>query len=199
MVQVMNEGCSIGSLAVERAENIIITGSPAVHVGPSLPCIRIARICHSAMDTYRESIGERPFGPWEKLPEWRKRCEVEWVENAIANPGMTPKMAHDIWVSEYSYAGWTFGPVRDVKNKKHPCLVRWDRLPGYQKLKDELFLSVARTSAGTGHGTARIFSDSLMRVIRKYSEAYHKDYEELIRDALRIWKAFRDIKAEEIQ
>ena len=37
--------------------------------------------------------------------------------------------AHDIWASERLRDGWTFGPERDDRERRHPCLVPYAQLP----------------------------------------------------------------------
>jgi ryanodine receptor 2 len=44
--------------------------------------------------------------------------------------------AHDIWARQRLADGWTHGPVRDDKAKKHPCLVPYDQLPESEKVYD---------------------------------------------------------------
>lgn len=44
--------------------------------------------------------------------------------------------AHDVWARQRLADGWTYGPVRDDKAKKHPCLVPYDRLPESEKVYD---------------------------------------------------------------
>ena len=43
---------------------------------------------------------------------------------------------HDIWAKQRVADGWTYGPVRDDKAKKHPCLAPYDRLPESEKVYD---------------------------------------------------------------
>lgn len=43
---------------------------------------------------------------------------------------------HDNWAVGRIKEGWTYGPQRDDKNKKHPCLVDYDELPENEKEYD---------------------------------------------------------------
>lgn len=43
---------------------------------------------------------------------------------------------HDNWALGRINDGWTYGPQRDDKNKKHPCLVDYDELPESEKEYD---------------------------------------------------------------
>lgn len=43
---------------------------------------------------------------------------------------------HDNWAVGRIKDGWTYGPQRDDKLKKHPCLVYYDDLPENEKEYD---------------------------------------------------------------
>ncbi len=43
---------------------------------------------------------------------------------------------HEVWAVTRIKQGWTFGPVRDDANKKHPCLVPYSELPESEKVYD---------------------------------------------------------------
>ncbi len=44
--------------------------------------------------------------------------------------------AHDLWAVQRLKDGWTFGPQRDDKAKKHPCLIPYAQLPESEKEYD---------------------------------------------------------------
>jgi ryanodine receptor 2 len=44
--------------------------------------------------------------------------------------------AHDLWAAQRLADGWTHGPQRDDKVKKHPCLVTYAQLPESEKEYD---------------------------------------------------------------
>jgi ryanodine receptor 2 len=44
--------------------------------------------------------------------------------------------AHDNWARRRLTDGWRFGPTRDDRQKKHPCLVAYDKLPESEKAYD---------------------------------------------------------------
>ena len=49
---------------------------------------------------------------------------------------LTEKIAenvHDVWAQGRIKEGWTYGEVRDDKNKKTPCLVPYSELPESEK------------------------------------------------------------------
>ena len=44
--------------------------------------------------------------------------------------------AHDVWALNRMKEGWTYGEVRDDKNKRHPDLVPYNLLPESEKEYD---------------------------------------------------------------
>ena len=46
------------------------------------------------------------------------------------------KNVHEVWAKNRISEGWTYGPVRDDVNKKHPCLVPYEELPESEKEYD---------------------------------------------------------------
>lgn len=46
------------------------------------------------------------------------------------------KNVHEVWSQNRINEGWTYGPVRDDANKKHPCLVPYEELPENEKEYD---------------------------------------------------------------
>ena len=53
--------------------------------------------------------------------------------------GLTERLAehaHDVWAQRRISEGWTYGPARDDKTKKHPDLVPYNDLPDSEKEYD---------------------------------------------------------------
>jgi len=46
------------------------------------------------------------------------------------------KNTHDVWSAGRIAEGWTYGDVRDDKQKKHPCLISYEELPESEKEYD---------------------------------------------------------------
>jgi len=45
---------------------------------------------------------------------------------------------HDLWAERRLAEGWSYGEFRDDPNKRHPCLVPYDRLPDSEKEYDRI-------------------------------------------------------------
>jgi len=46
--------------------------------------------------------------------------------------------AHDLWATQRLAEGWSYGPQRGDKAKKHPCLVPYGELPESEKEYDRV-------------------------------------------------------------
>lgn len=44
--------------------------------------------------------------------------------------------AHDVWRRQREADGWLYGPDRDDKERRHPCLVPYDELPDSERQYD---------------------------------------------------------------
>lgn len=105
----------------------------------------IASIVHTANKEYCQSIGDYSQPDWEFAPEWQKDSARKGVKFIIDNPDATPEDSHKSWLAQKEQDGWSYGPVKDVIGKKHPCFVPYNELPKEQKVKDYLFSSIVKT------------------------------------------------------
>lgn len=44
--------------------------------------------------------------------------------------------AHDVWALQRMSEGWCYGPERNDKDKRHPCLIPYSELPESEKEYD---------------------------------------------------------------
>lgn len=52
---------------------------------------------------------------------------------------------HNIWFNSMKEKGWVYGVTKDYELKTHPCLIPFNDLNFYQKLKDEILLNITYT------------------------------------------------------
>lgn len=45
---------------------------------------------------------------------------------------------HDLWAGQRLSEGWSYGPHRDDRNKRNPCLVPYEELPDSEKNYDRI-------------------------------------------------------------
>ncbi|MEE1233083.1 MAG: RyR domain-containing protein [Phocaeicola sp.] len=65
--------------------------------------------------------------------------KIEDMEIPESLAGLIDDLAenvHDAWAATRLEQGWTYGPERDDKLKKHPCLVPYGDLPEEEKIYD---------------------------------------------------------------
>jgi hypothetical protein len=104
----------------------------------------IARACHEVNRGLCLAHNDASHLPWEDVPDEQKQSTYEGViksSNHVAttNRVMPPEETHNSWMSKKLRDGWRYGPVKDVSQKIHPCLLPWEELPRQDRLKDVLF------------------------------------------------------------
>lgn len=109
---------------------------------------RVARICHEVNRAYCESLGDESQLPWDKAPGWQKASALSGVVFHLGKPDSKPSDSHENWMKEKLEQGWTYGEVKDVEKKTHPCLLPYEQLPVAQQTKDKLFIAVVRAAVG---------------------------------------------------
>lgn len=107
----------------------------------------IARICHASNAALRLRLGQAPMPPWEERSQAQRAGMVAAVENVLADPALTPRATHEAWLATYVADGWTWGPAEDRVAKVHPSLKPWDELPGEERAKGQMFVSMVRALA----------------------------------------------------
>lgn len=102
---------------------------------------QIAKICHNVNKAYCESQNDFSQHTWEDAPEWQKSSAINGVKYHLEND-VTPEMSHESWLKQKLDEGWVYGKVKDAEAKTHPCIMRYEELPKYQRTKDSLFKAV---------------------------------------------------------
>lgn len=98
-----------------------------------------AEAAHEANKEYCESIGDDSQVDWAEAPEWQRESAINGVRFILDNPTAPPSSLHENWRAVKTQDGWTYGPVKDVDNKLHPCMLPFNQLPEAQQKKDEIF------------------------------------------------------------
>ena len=103
---------------------------------------RIAVAAHEANRAYCRSIGDTSQPGWFDAPDWQRRSAINGVNFHLDNPNADASASHENWYREKEADGWSYGPVKDPENKRHPCFVPFKELPIEQQIKDHIFRSV---------------------------------------------------------
>lgn len=101
----------------------------------------IAKVCHEANRAYCESIGDQSQPSWEDAPEWQRNSAINGVEFHLNND-TTPEQSHENWLKQKLAEGWVYGKEKNPELKTHPCIMRYDELPKYQRTKDYIFSAI---------------------------------------------------------
>ena len=108
---------------------------------------QVACICHMANLALCEANGDYSQKPWDSAEQWQKDSAINGVQFQLANPDAPASASHDNWMREKTDAGWVYGHTKDPDNKRHPCIIPFDRLPPNQQAKDHLFKNVVSALA----------------------------------------------------
>jgi len=61
---------------------------------------------------------------------------IKLSQDIIDLTELLAKNAHENWAALRLNQGWKYGPKRDDRGKKHPCLIPYDELPDSEKEYD---------------------------------------------------------------
>jgi hypothetical protein len=103
----------------------------------------LAKVCHEANRAYCQSLGDNSQPPWEDVEDWQRQSILHGVQIHLETR-LLPRESHQIWLEEKLSTGWSYGPVKDVGRKLHPCCVHYDDLPEEQCVKDYLFSAIVQ-------------------------------------------------------
>ncbi len=105
---------------------------------------QIARVCHEANRAYCESIGDQSQMPWDLAPGWQQASARNGVQAIADGYVVYPQDSHEAWMRDKLADGWRYGEVKDEKAKTHHCIVPYEELPAEQRMKDHIFLAIAK-------------------------------------------------------
>lgn len=105
------------------------------------PIINAAVMCHEANRTWCVLNGDGSQPGWNDAPEWQTSSAIKGVVFHLKNPEAGDSASHDSWMAEKVATGWVYGEVKDPEATPptHPCLVPFEELPDFQKIKDRVF------------------------------------------------------------
>lgn len=102
----------------------------------------IAELCHETNRHYCLMLGDDSQFAWPNAPHMIKQSAIAGVVRLSRNPNLTPAEVHQSWFEHKKNEGWTYGAIKDLDAKTHPCMVPYDQLPPEQRVKDRLFRAI---------------------------------------------------------
>ena len=106
---------------------------------------QIAKTCQEVNKVFCEHLGDYSQPKWDNAPDWQRETLIDGVKFHQNNPDSKPEDSHNNWMAKKVKDGWVYGEEKDVADKTHPCLVKFDELPVDQQTKDCLFIAVVRS------------------------------------------------------
>lgn len=103
---------------------------------------KIAKVCHQVNKAYCEINGDDSQQDWEQAEGWQRNSALLGVAFRINNPDAPVSAQHDSWMKQKESEGWVYGEKKDTEKKTHPCMVPFEKLPPFQRKKDELFTAI---------------------------------------------------------
>lgn len=130
----------------------------------------IAMLAHEMNRAYCEAIGD-PQPAWDDAPEWQQKSIIAGVEMHLANPDATPEQSHQAWLEQKLAEGWTFGEVKDIEKKEHPCCVPYEDLPPEQRAKDYIFRASVHNAMALAGYVDQLTAENVAEVIKAKLQA----------------------------
>lgn len=91
------------------------------------------------------------------VPQPIGTSDIQLPEELEALVEKMAKNVHEVWAETRIKQGWTYGPERDDKLKKHPCLIPYEELPEEEKEYDR----------GTSVGTLKLILKLGFRITKE--------------------------------
>jgi len=104
----------------------------------------IAKATHEIVRAYCVAMGDESQPAWDDAPESQRTSACNGVMVHLQRAETTPEESHEAWMSEKRATGWSYGPVKNVEIKQHPCFLPYWDLPERERAKDHLFRAIVK-------------------------------------------------------
>lgn len=135
----------------------------------------VAQVAHEINRAYCASMGDESQVAWADAPDWQKASALAGVDMHMANPDATPEQSHESWLAQKTAEGWSYGKVKDVAAKTHPCFLPYADLPAEQRAKDYLFRGAVHALKAISDNTVVVIDASTLPIKYVGKRATHID------------------------
>jgi len=104
--------------------------------------VNIAKICHEANKAWCEANNDHSQKSWDDAEDWQRESAIKGVDFKLSNPEAGDDAQHNAWMQDKIDQGWTYGEIKNLEAKTHPCIVPFNELPKFQQKKDALFAAI---------------------------------------------------------
>ena len=114
-----------------------------------IPVEAIARIVHGAHRDFQVWTEDPcPAQPWDTLDPRQRDMVINMVR--LIQQGFPYDYVHQIWVDRMTEDGWRQGAVKDPHHKRHPSMVKWEKLPYWEQQKVVLAFHIVQGATSRG-------------------------------------------------
>ena len=106
---------------------------------------RIAKGVHNVLITYCKASGDFSMKHWEEAEDWQREDTIKMVR-ATLKGGHSAAEEHGRWFKNKMEQGYVYGPEKNDDTSKgpltNPNMLPYRELPLYQRMKDDLMITV---------------------------------------------------------
>ncbi|MFE9742909.1 RyR domain-containing protein [Streptomyces sp. NPDC006477] len=107
---------------------------------------QIAQVCHEANRGWQGARSERYIAQeWTATLLESRETTIQGVRSVLA--GKSAEECHEEWVESYRLYGWRYGETKDEFQKTHPCMVPYNQLPDFVRMKNSIFAGIVKAMA----------------------------------------------------
>jgi hypothetical protein len=100
----------------------------------------IARIAYEATRQLALVFNETRTA-WDELSDDLRQLIIQRAREHLEHPERTAQSTHEAWVDRRLLEGWHYAADLDLKEKRHPHLVPFNKLPPRERARQTLFVS----------------------------------------------------------
>jgi hypothetical protein len=85
---------------------------------------------------------------WDDLSDDLRQLIIQRAREHLEHPDWTAQSTHEAWVDRRLLEGWHYAADLDLRDKRHPHLVPFNKLPARERARQILFVSTIASLVG---------------------------------------------------